>query len=157
MRFTASPVVELPVGGAVLMFEQDNDSFEVGTSVWPSSLVLVKFVERCICDPALPFADVPRFPGTRAVELESGCGPAGLGLSRLGLTDITPVEAVKNSCNTKHGVRNNSTKEKTEPKEDGYKNTRYYQNIVKIHHQLFLLQIGCFPKLLLSILQKAFM
>jgi protein N-lysine methyltransferase METTL21D len=33
MRFTASPVVELPVGGAVLTFEQDNDSFGVGTSV----------------------------------------------------------------------------------------------------------------------------
>ncbi|XP_008645912.1 protein N-lysine methyltransferase METTL21A [Zea mays] len=91
MQFTASPVVELPVGGAVLMFEQDNDSFEVGISVWPSSLVLVKFVERCIRDPALPFADVLRFPGTRAVELGSGCGPAGLGLSRLGLTDIAAV------------------------------------------------------------------
>jgi len=96
MRFTASPVVELPVGGAVLTFEQDNDSFEVGTSVWPSSLVLVKFVERCLRDPALPFADVLRFPGTRAVELGAGCGPAGLGLSRLGLTDLvlTDIAAV---------------------------------------------------------------
>jgi protein N-lysine methyltransferase METTL21D len=91
MRFTASPVVELPVGGAVLMFEQDNDSFEVGTSVWPSSLVFVKFVERCIRDLALPFADVLHFPGTRAMELGSGCGLAGLGLSRLGLTDIAAV------------------------------------------------------------------
>ncbi|KAJ1264081.1 hypothetical protein BS78_09G235400 [Paspalum vaginatum] len=99
MRFTSSPVVELPVGGAVLTFEQDNDSFEVGTSVWPSSLVLVKFVERCLRDPAgpaLPFADVLRFAGTRAVELGSGCGPAGLGLSRLGLTDLvlTDIAAV---------------------------------------------------------------
>ncbi|GJN15226.1 hypothetical protein PR202_gb02120 [Eleusine coracana subsp. coracana] len=96
MRFTASPVVELPVGGAVLTFEQDNDSFEVGTSVWPSSLVLVKFAERCLGDPALPFADVLQFSGTRAVELGSGCGPAGLGLSRLGLADfvLTDIAAV---------------------------------------------------------------
>ncbi|GJM89748.1 hypothetical protein PR202_ga05965 [Eleusine coracana subsp. coracana] len=96
MRFTASPVVELPVGGAVLTFEQDNDSFEVGTSVWPSSLVLVKFAERCLGDPALPFADVLQFAGTRAVELGSGCGPAGLGLSRLGLADfvLTDIAAV---------------------------------------------------------------
>uniref|UniRef100_A0ACD5TDQ4 Uncharacterized protein n=1 Tax=Avena sativa TaxID=4498 RepID=A0ACD5TDQ4_AVESA len=96
MRFTASPVVELPVGGAVLSFEQDNDSFEVGTSVWNSSLVLVKFAERCVGDPALPFADALSFPGTHAIELGSGCGPAGMGLSRLGLTDLvlTDIAAV---------------------------------------------------------------
>jgi hypothetical protein len=38
MRFSASPVVEPPVGGTVPTFEQDNDSFEVGTSLRPSSL-----------------------------------------------------------------------------------------------------------------------
>ncbi|RZR88204.1 hypothetical protein BHM03_00015734 [Ensete ventricosum] len=100
MRFTDSPVVELPVGGAVLTFEQDNGSMHVGTSVWPCSLVLVKFVERWLPRPAAaavpnPYADLLLFPGKRAVELGSGCGPAGLGLFLLGLevilTDIAPV------------------------------------------------------------------
>jgi hypothetical protein len=36
MRFSASPVVEPPVGGTVPKFEQDNNAFEVGTSLWPS-------------------------------------------------------------------------------------------------------------------------
>ncbi|MQL90556.1 hypothetical protein Taro_023149 [Colocasia esculenta] len=96
MRFSDSPAVELPVGGAVLSFQQDNGSMHVGTSVWPCSLVLVKFVERCLLGPAAsPYADLLRFQGKRAVELGSGCGPAGLGLLLLGLnvilTDIAPV------------------------------------------------------------------
>ncbi|WOK91510.1 hypothetical protein Cni_G00201 [Canna indica] len=100
MRFTDSPVVELPVGGAVLAFEQDNGSMHVGTSVWPCSLVLVKFVERWLPRPSAapdpnPYADLLRFTGKRAIELGSGCGPAGLGLFLLGLnivlTDIAPV------------------------------------------------------------------
>ncbi|KAK8943467.1 hypothetical protein KSP40_PGU002853 [Platanthera guangdongensis] len=37
MKFKDSPVVDLPVGVAVLSFEQDNGSFQVGTSVWPCS------------------------------------------------------------------------------------------------------------------------
>ncbi|KAG6514880.1 protein-lysine methyltransferase METTL21D-like [Zingiber officinale] len=100
MRFTDSPVVELPVGGAVLTFQQDNGSMHVGTSVWPCSLVLVKFVDRWLPRPSVapdpnPYADLLRFPGKRAVELGAGCGPAGLGLFLLGLdvvlTDIAPV------------------------------------------------------------------
>ncbi|XP_010919181.1 uncharacterized protein [Elaeis guineensis] len=103
MKFSDSPVIELPVGGAALSFEQDNGSIHVGTSVWPCSLVLVKFVDRWL--PRLPsstadsvpnpYAHLLHFAGKRAVELGSGCGPAGLGLAALGLdvvlTDIAPV------------------------------------------------------------------
>ncbi|KAF3334735.1 protein-lysine methyltransferase METTL21D [Carex littledalei] len=99
MRFTDSPVIELPVTGTVLSFEQDNGSMHVGTSVWPCSLVLVKFVERWLTpsspDSPNPYSHLLNFSNKRAIELGSGCGPAGMGLSLLGLdillTDIAPV------------------------------------------------------------------
>ncbi|KAK8923595.1 hypothetical protein KSP39_PZI019108 [Platanthera zijinensis] len=102
MKFKDSPVVDLPVGVAVLSFEQDNGSFQVGTSVWPCSLVLAKFAERWLPSSSSsitinpnPYADLLSFAGKRAVELGSGCGPAGLSLTVLGLdivlTDIAPV------------------------------------------------------------------
>jgi predicted nicotinamide N-methyase len=99
MRFTDSPVIELPVTGTVLSFEQDNGSMHVGTSVWPCSLVLVKFVERWLTstppDSPNPYSHLLDFSNKRSVELGSGCGPAGIGLTLLGfdilLTDIAPV------------------------------------------------------------------
>ncbi|KAJ3682002.1 hypothetical protein LUZ60_014575 [Juncus effusus] len=96
MRFTDSPVIDLPVGSAVLSFEQDNGSFHVGTSVWPCSLVLVKFIERWLAQPSPnPYSHFLTFSNKKAIELGAGCGPAGMGLSLLGLdtilTDIAPV------------------------------------------------------------------
>ncbi|CAA7410171.1 unnamed protein product [Spirodela intermedia] len=102
MRFTDSPAVELSVGGAALSIQQDNGSLHVGTSVWPCSLVLVKFIERWFLhrrhlppSSTTPYADLLHFEGKRAVELGAGCGAAGMGLHLLGLdvvlTDIAPV------------------------------------------------------------------
>ncbi|GLJ37870.1 hypothetical protein SUGI_0770420 [Cryptomeria japonica] len=103
MKFTNSPVVELPVGGEVLHIEQDNGSMHVGTSVWPCSLLLVKFVQRCLTsttaemssEPPNPYAQILQFNNKRGVELGTGCGVAGMGLALLGLdvvlTDIAPV------------------------------------------------------------------
>lgn len=92
MRYSGSPVVELSVAGELLRFEQDNGSMHVGTSVWESSLVVVKWAERCL-DTGL--GSCPRMQGKRVVELGTGCGVAGLGLALLGcnvtLTDIQPV------------------------------------------------------------------
>ncbi|XP_028807863.1 protein-lysine methyltransferase METTL21D [Neltuma alba] len=94
MKFTDSPVIELPVRGSVLSLQQDNGSIHVGTSVWPCSLVLVKFVDRWA--PPLPadlntpnpYSDLLDFGSKRAVEIGTGCGVAGMGLYLLGLTDI---------------------------------------------------------------------
>lgn len=94
MKFTDSPVIELPVRNAVLSLQQDNGSIHVGTSVWPCSLVLVKFADRWA--PPLPsnpntpnpYSDLLDFRSKRAVELGTGCGVAGMGLYLLGLTDI---------------------------------------------------------------------
>lgn len=93
MKFTDSPVIEVPVRGAVLSLQQDNGSFHVGTSVWPCSLVLVKFAERWAPSPGgpttnNPYAQILNFKLKRAVELGAGCGAAGMGLYLLGLTDV---------------------------------------------------------------------
>ncbi|KAJ1379721.1 S-adenosyl-L-methionine-dependent methyltransferase [Sesbania bispinosa] len=91
MKFTDSPVIELPVGNdGVLSLHQDNGSMHVGTSVWPCSLVLVKFADRWTRAPPNPnpYSQLLDFRGKRAVELGCGCGVAGMGLYLLGLTDI---------------------------------------------------------------------
>ena len=95
MKFTDSPVIELAVRGAVLSIQQDNGSFHVGTSVWPCSLVLVKFADRwapplpsAAPPTANPYSQILDFRSKRAVELGAGCGAAGMGLYLLGLTDV---------------------------------------------------------------------
>ncbi|KAK1430944.1 hypothetical protein QVD17_14080 [Tagetes erecta] len=100
MRFTDSPVIELTVGNKNLTFHQDNGSMHVGTSVWPCSLVLVKFIERWHSSTSTtiqnPYTTLFNFTNKRGVELGTGCGVAGMGLYLLGLkeiilTDIAPV------------------------------------------------------------------
>uniref|UniRef100_A0A3Q7I8T8 Uncharacterized protein n=1 Tax=Solanum lycopersicum TaxID=4081 RepID=A0A3Q7I8T8_SOLLC len=71
MKFTDSPVIDLKVLDSQLAFHQDNGSMHVGTSVWPCSLVLVKFGERC-----LNFHNKGLFL---------------LGLNNVVITDIAPV------------------------------------------------------------------
>ncbi|KAL5573597.1 hypothetical protein UlMin_023194 [Ulmus minor] len=91
MKFTDSPVIDLPVGDSVLSLEQDNGSFHVGTSVWPCSLVLVKFAERWASQQTPnpnPYSQLLDFRSKRGVELGAGCGAGGMGLYLLGLTDI---------------------------------------------------------------------
>lgn len=78
--------------GETLRFEQDNGSMHVGTSVWPCSLVLVKWMEHLLAKGGQARFDLQ---GKNGIDLGSGCGVAGLGLSLLGLntllTDIAPV------------------------------------------------------------------
>ncbi|CAB4307846.1 unnamed protein product [Prunus armeniaca] len=109
-KFTDSPVIELPVRTAVLSLQQDNGSLHVGTSVWPCSLVLVKFAERWAPpspDAQNPYPNLLDFHGKRAVELGAGCGAAGMGLFLLGLTDLvlTDIPAVMPAL--KHNLKRN--------------------------------------------------
>ncbi|KAK9131907.1 hypothetical protein Scep_011435 [Stephania cephalantha] len=99
MRFTESPVINLQVLDKPLSFQQDNNSLHVGTSVWPCSLVLVKFLERWSSQNPQnpnPYSHLLSFSGKRAVDLGAGCGVAGIGLSVLGLhhTLLTDIAAV---------------------------------------------------------------
>ncbi|XP_068660766.1 uncharacterized protein [Aristolochia californica] len=96
MRFTDSPVIEVDVGDSHLSIQQDNGSMHVGTSVWPCALVLAKFVDRWSrCSTPNPYSHLLQFQNKRAVELGTGCGPAGMAFHLLGLniilTDIAPV------------------------------------------------------------------
>ncbi|GAB4859624.1 hypothetical protein Ancab_011098 [Ancistrocladus abbreviatus] len=121
MKFTDSPVIELKVRDSLLSLQQDNGSMHVGTTVWPCSLVLVKFAERWT-----PFSSPPSeqnsyshlldFRNKRAIELGAGCGAAGMGLYLLGLndivlTDIAPVmPALKRNLKRNKPVLNKSLK-----------------------------------------------
>ncbi|XP_018731244.1 protein N-lysine methyltransferase METTL21A isoform X1 [Eucalyptus grandis] len=109
MKFTDSPVIELPVGDARLSVQQDNGSMHVGTSVWPCSLVLVKFLDRWARpDPAHnPYAHLLDFRGKRAVELGTGCGAAGMGLYLLGLADIVLTDIAPVMPALRHNLKRN--------------------------------------------------
>ncbi|XP_016453134.1 uncharacterized protein LOC107777596 [Nicotiana tabacum] len=120
MKFTDSPVIDLQVLNSQLSFHQDNGSMHVGTSVWPCSLVLVKFAERwhpqtCAVTPN-PYSDILNFQNKRGIELGAGCGVAAMGLFLLGLnnvviTDIAPVmPALKHNLKKNKPVLNKSLK-----------------------------------------------
>lgn len=110
MRFTESPAIDLTVRDAHLSIQQDNGSMHVGTSVWPCSLVLVKFAERwsppTSTDPN-PYAAALDFRNKRAVELGTGCGVAGMGLYLLGLTDIILTDISPVMPALKHNLKRN--------------------------------------------------
>ena len=46
MQFIDSPVIKLPVRNSLISLQQDNRLMHLGTSVWPCSLVLIKFIDR---------------------------------------------------------------------------------------------------------------
>ncbi|KAB1209845.1 Protein-lysine methyltransferase METTL21D [Morella rubra] len=113
MKFTDSPVVELPVRNSLLSLQQDNGSMHVGTSVWPCSLVLVKFVDRwapLTPNPTPsnnPYNHLLDFRGKRAVELGAGCGAAGMGFYLLGLTDLVLTDIAPVMPALKHNLKRN--------------------------------------------------
>ncbi|KAL2466542.1 S-adenosyl-L-methionine-dependent methyltransferase superfamily protein [Abeliophyllum distichum] len=116
MKFTDSPVIELPVLDRRLSIQQDNGSMHVGTSVWPCSLVLVKFAERwhpLMCaagdtqHPTNPYADLLDFTNKRAVELGAGCGVAAMGLYLLGLQDVVITDIAPVMPALKHNLKRN--------------------------------------------------
>uniref|UniRef100_A0A803MVY4 Uncharacterized protein n=2 Tax=Chenopodium quinoa TaxID=63459 RepID=A0A803MVY4_CHEQI len=112
MKFTDSPVIELVVNNTTLLIQQDNKTMHVGTSVWPASLVLVKFADHWShLNPKTPnpnpYSDLLNFNDKRGVELGTGCGVAGMGLYLLGLTDVylTDIAAVMPAL--KHNLKKN--------------------------------------------------
>ncbi|KAI7730181.1 hypothetical protein M8C21_001586 [Ambrosia artemisiifolia] len=111
MRFTESPVIDLTVGESKLTFHQDNGSMHVGTTVWPCSLVLVKFMERWHPSTSTtdnnPYATLFNFTNKRAVELGTGCGVAAMGLFLLGLKDIVLTDIPPVMPALKHNLKRN--------------------------------------------------
>ncbi|CAO2814523.1 unnamed protein product [Amaranthus hypochondriacus] len=112
MKFTDSPVIELTVGNTTLSLQQDNGSMHVGTSVWPCSLVLVKFIDRWSpINPKTqnpnPYSDLLNFCNKRGVELGAGCGAAGMGLFLLGLSDVVLTDIAPVMPALKHNLKKN--------------------------------------------------
>nr|GEU50344.1 protein-lysine methyltransferase METTL21D [Tanacetum cinerariifolium] len=108
MRFTESPVINLTVGNKTLSFHQDNASMHVGTTVWPASLVLVKFIERWSSSPNNnPYQTLTNFTNKRAIELGTGCGVAAMGLYLLGLTNILLTDIPPVLPALKHNLKKN--------------------------------------------------
>ncbi|XP_004305089.1 PREDICTED: uncharacterized protein LOC101300838 [Fragaria vesca subsp. vesca] len=83
-----------------VFFQQDDGSLHIGTTVWPCSLVLIKFAKGWappITHPQNPYSDLLDFRTKRVVELDAGCRVAAMGLYLLlGLTVvlITDIPAV---------------------------------------------------------------
>ncbi|KAI5084501.1 hypothetical protein GOP47_0000670 [Adiantum capillus-veneris] len=73
--------IELDFLGHRLQLAQDPNSKHLGTTVWDSSLVFVKFLEQN-CKKG-EFSH-PKLAGKRVIELGAGCGLAGLGMALLG-------------------------------------------------------------------------
>ncbi|KAL7086969.1 hypothetical protein ACP275_13G036200 [Erythranthe tilingii] len=113
MKFTKSPEIELSVHDTRLSIQQDNASMHVGTSVWPCSLVLVKFAERW--DPLRcaaadnPYRDLLNFTGKRGIELGTGCGAAAMGLYLLGLHDVVLTDIAPVMPALKHNLKRNKS------------------------------------------------
>ncbi|CAN0915207.1 Protein N-lysine methyltransferase METTL21D [Linum grandiflorum] len=114
MKFTDSPVIDLQIGDKHLSIQQDNGSMHVGTSVWPCSLVLAKFIERWSEIPPSPSAENPysslldfRSTRRRAIELGTGCGAAGMALHLLGLTDVILTDIAPVMPALKHNLKRN--------------------------------------------------
>lgn len=111
-------MVELTVNNSQLAFHQDNGSMHVGTTVWPASLVLVKFAERwqpltssssaaATTATPNPYAALLDFRNKRAVELGTGCGVAGMGLYLLGLKDVVLTDIAPVMPALKHNLKRN--------------------------------------------------
>ncbi|MBA0766114.1 hypothetical protein Gotri_015184 [Gossypium trilobum] len=114
MKFTDSPVIQLQVRDSQLSIHQDNGSFHVGTSVWPCSLVLAKFVERWAPSSPTTTTDNPYYDlldfhtrRRRAIELGTGCGASGMAFHLLGLQDIILTDTSPVMPALKHNLKRN--------------------------------------------------
>ncbi|KAJ4844444.1 hypothetical protein Tsubulata_041901, partial [Turnera subulata] len=116
MKFTESPVIDLPIRDKTLSLQQDNGSMHVGTSVWPCSLVLAKFIERWAPPAAAtttnnnPYSALLDFHTPcrrRGIELGAGCGAAGMAFHLLGLTDLVLTDIAPVMPALKHNLKRN--------------------------------------------------
>ncbi|KAG0453769.1 hypothetical protein HPP92_025073 [Vanilla planifolia] len=81
---TSAVVIE--VLGHRLHLSQDPNSKHLGTTVWDSSMVFIKFLEK---NSRKGRFSPSKLKGKRAIELGAGCGLAGLGMALLGCNVIS--------------------------------------------------------------------
>ncbi|XP_020693592.1 protein N-lysine methyltransferase METTL21A isoform X2 [Dendrobium catenatum] len=81
---TSAVVIE--VLGHHLHLSQDPNSKHLGTTVWDSSMVFIKFLEK---NSRKGRFSPSKLKGKRAIELGAGCGLAGLGMALLGCNVVS--------------------------------------------------------------------
>jgi predicted nicotinamide N-methyase len=81
---------EIEVLGHKLFLSQDPNSRHLGTTVWDSSLVFAKYMERSSKKGEFSRA---RISGKRVIELGAGCGLAGIAMALLGC-DVVVTDQV---------------------------------------------------------------
>jgi len=83
--------VDIEVLGHKLLLSQDPNSKHLGTTVWDSSFVFVKYLEKNSRKGEFCRA---KLHGKRVVELGAGCGLSGLGMALLGC-DVVVTDQVE--------------------------------------------------------------
>ncbi|KAM7279026.1 hypothetical protein ACFE04_006160 [Oxalis oulophora] len=108
----ATSGINLQVLGHQLHFAQDPNSKHHGTTVWDSSLVLVKYLEKnCRKGRFCP----SKLKGKRVIELGAGCGAAGFGMALLGCDVVSTDQKEVLPLLARNVERNSSTIMQTNP------------------------------------------
>ncbi|XVE53791.1 hypothetical protein DITRI_Ditri03aG0030600 [Diplodiscus trichospermus] len=87
----STSVITFEVLGHQLQFSQDPNSKHLGTTVWDTSMVFAKFLEKnCRKGRFCP----SKLKGKRCIELGAGCGVAGFGMALLGC-DVVSTDQIE--------------------------------------------------------------
>ncbi|XP_020592262.1 protein N-lysine methyltransferase METTL21A isoform X2 [Phalaenopsis equestris] len=87
----STSAVLIDVLGYHLHLSQNPNSKHLGTTVWDSSMVFIKFLEK---NSRKGRFSPSKLKGKRAIELGAGCGLAGLGMALLGC-DVVSTDQIE--------------------------------------------------------------
>ncbi|XVE97830.1 hypothetical protein REPUB_Repub03eG0052400 [Reevesia pubescens] len=91
LNSSSTSVISFEVLGHQLQFSQDPNSKHLGTTVWDTSMVFAKFLEKnCRKGRFCP----SKLKGKRVIELGAGCGVAGFGMALLGC-DVVSTDQIE--------------------------------------------------------------
>ncbi|MBA0867725.1 hypothetical protein Goshw_003350 [Gossypium schwendimanii] len=102
----STSVITFEVLGHQLHFSQDPNSKHLGTTVWDTSMVFAKFLEKnCRKGRFCP----SKLKGKRVIELGAGCGVAGFGMALLGC-DVVSTDQIEVVPLLKRNVERNTSR-----------------------------------------------
>ncbi|XP_043703342.1 protein-lysine methyltransferase METTL21D [Telopea speciosissima] len=108
----STSAIILEILGHQLQFSQDPNSKHLGTTVWDSSVVFAKYLEKnCRKGRFCP----TKLKGKRVIELGAGCGVAGFGMALLGCDVISTDQVEVLPLLMKNIQRNTSRVMQTNP------------------------------------------
>ncbi|EOY30149.1 S-adenosyl-L-methionine-dependent methyltransferases superfamily protein, putative isoform 1 [Theobroma cacao] len=102
----STSVITFEVLGHQLQFSQDPNSKHLGTTVWDSSMVFAKFLEKnCRKGRFCP----SKLKGRRVIELGAGCGVAGFGMALLGC-DVVSTDQIEVVSLLRRNIERNTSR-----------------------------------------------